>query len=280
MAGAGKFATWDGVQLFYRWTRAGASRAAVVFVHGVLEHSGRYHALGQSLVAKGISFYAFDLRGHGQSEGVRAGVSGFDDYIKDLQVFCRLVGNNGDYGPPFIVSHSMGSLISALYATEAPQPLGGLVLGSTPLELVNPPSRAKLVVSQLLSHIVPRLRVDAGLDPTAMSHNSESIQAALEDPLMLEKITVGLGVQIIAAAQQLTRDASRIAAPLLLLQGQEDSAVSGAGAQRLLTLVGSSDKQLITFPGLGHELFLEVEPQRSQIFDTIAEWIHRHIARE
>src|SRR5689334_20318449 len=102
MNGSGKFASWDGAQLFYRWTRAPASHAAVVFVHGVLEHSGRYQALGQSLVAHGISFYAFDLRGHGLSEGVRAGVSSFDDYIKDLQVFCRLVGKEGDFGRPFI----------------------------------------------------------------------------------------------------------------------------------------------------------------------------------
>ena len=59
----------------YVWP-APEARAAVLLTHGFGEYAGRYvekyHRLIPALVGAGLSVYAYDLRGHGHSEGRRA----------------------------------------------------------------------------------------------------------------------------------------------------------------------------------------------------------------
>ena len=48
------------------WLPAAAARGAVVLLHGLAEHSGRYAELVGRLVARGLAVYALDHRGHGR----------------------------------------------------------------------------------------------------------------------------------------------------------------------------------------------------------------------
>jgi len=57
----------------YEWKTPGtALRAAMVLVHGIHDHPGRYTGLAEALAAKGVVVYAFDQRGHGDCGGARA----------------------------------------------------------------------------------------------------------------------------------------------------------------------------------------------------------------
>ena len=69
----GAFEAADGLQLVERsWLPEGATRAAVVIVHGYGEHSGRYEHVAEHFVANRYAVYAFDLRGHGHHRARRA----------------------------------------------------------------------------------------------------------------------------------------------------------------------------------------------------------------
>ena len=52
-----------GLRLAYRTWEALSARAALVVVHGLGEHSGRYAEFGERMADYGISTYAIDLRG-------------------------------------------------------------------------------------------------------------------------------------------------------------------------------------------------------------------------
>ncbi len=71
------------------WGPEGPARAAVVLVHGLIEHSGRHARTALELVRQGFAVHAMDLRGHGRSEGRRGDVRSFDQYLLDLDVFLR-----------------------------------------------------------------------------------------------------------------------------------------------------------------------------------------------
>ncbi len=86
-SGDGRFLTADDTSLYYRWRRPAAERGRVVLVHGATEHGERYGHLVEALLAAGWSFYAFDHRGHGRSEGLRGHVSDFSTYAHDLTAF-------------------------------------------------------------------------------------------------------------------------------------------------------------------------------------------------
>ncbi|MBO5127750.1 MAG: alpha/beta hydrolase, partial [Clostridia bacterium] len=51
------------------WTPSEPPSAVLQITHGMTEHIGRYHALAEALVSRGIAVAGFDLRGHGSCEG-------------------------------------------------------------------------------------------------------------------------------------------------------------------------------------------------------------------
>ena len=71
----------DGLTLYaQRWQpRTGEPRAAVVIHHGLADHSDRYAGFAERLVHAGYAVWAFDMRGHGRSAGVRVRIDRVDD---------------------------------------------------------------------------------------------------------------------------------------------------------------------------------------------------------
>src|SRR5690606_7895820 len=85
-----------GLRLAYRVWETPNARAAIVVVHGLGEHSGRYGEFAERMAAYGIATYAMDLRGHGLSEGRRGHVPSFDVYLQELDRFRREVEGLAD----------------------------------------------------------------------------------------------------------------------------------------------------------------------------------------
>src|SRR5438128_485828 len=97
--------------LFERsWPVAGA-KAAVVIVHGLGEHSGRYDYVARSLNAKGYAVYAQDIRGHGQSIGFPGHMpEDLNILVADVVGECARV--RAAYDKVFLLAHSLGTLIA------------------------------------------------------------------------------------------------------------------------------------------------------------------------
>jgi alpha-beta hydrolase superfamily lysophospholipase len=73
----------DGTRLFFRRHAAAAPKARILVIHGFAEHGGRYLELLEALADAGFDALAFDLRGHGRSDGLRADLRRFEDYLDD-----------------------------------------------------------------------------------------------------------------------------------------------------------------------------------------------------
>ena len=76
----------DGTRLFYRQWHHPQARGAIVLVHGLGEHSGRYQALTEIFLQRGLSVRIYDQRGHGRSDGARGSLQHSDDYLSDLKL--------------------------------------------------------------------------------------------------------------------------------------------------------------------------------------------------
>ncbi len=61
----------------------------IVLVHGLGEHSGRYRHWAEKFCGANIAFAAFDLRGHGQSEGRRGNIPSMDISLSDIGYLSR-----------------------------------------------------------------------------------------------------------------------------------------------------------------------------------------------
>src|SRR3989338_2702184 len=111
------FNAGDGLKLYEQaWLPDKEEKAAVVVVHGYAEHSGRYGRVAGYLNQAGYAVYAFDLRGHGRSEGRRAYAESFDEYLDDVGIFLGRVKSEEAKKPVFLLGHSLGGTIAALFA--------------------------------------------------------------------------------------------------------------------------------------------------------------------
>src|SRR2546421_1679313 len=106
------FVARDGTKLLSRaWLPTGEPRGAVVIMHGLKDYSARYAHLAARLQADGYAVFAFDLRGHGRSEGPRVAPDDWNDYVDDLDRFLATVEQRVPGKPVFLFGHSMGGAI-------------------------------------------------------------------------------------------------------------------------------------------------------------------------
>ena len=285
--------------------QTGAPRAVVVVVHGVGEHSGRYMNLVRPLVADGFAIYAYDHRGHGRSPGPRVHIERWSQYRDDLAVFLAMVAAREPGVPLVLYGHSMGSLVVLDYLVEpraaagdaagapasgpgsrvddaagAPatragaQPrLAGAVVSGVALQPAGVGKPYQVVMAKLLSRVAPRLVVDLGIRPDALTRDPEGFMAALGDPLLTSRATVRWGAESMAALRHIRERLSCIELPLLVLHGGDDPLNRPSGTQELLDAVRSTDTTLHLYPGMRHEPHNDAS--HAQVAADVSEWLAR-----
>ena len=87
--------TFKGIRnasIYYQsWLPEGESRAILLIVHGLAEHSGRYMNVVNTFVPLGYAVYGVDHVGHGKSSGTRVYVERFEDYTDTLKIYFDMV---------------------------------------------------------------------------------------------------------------------------------------------------------------------------------------------
>src|SRR5215510_10709955 len=86
-------------------------RAALLIVHGIQEHGGRYEPAMHQLAKRNVACFVYDQRGHGRSPGARGDIERFSLLVKDAVTIARGVREKNPELPLFLWGHSMGSLV-------------------------------------------------------------------------------------------------------------------------------------------------------------------------
>lgn len=263
----------DGVALLYRAWEVDDPRARVHIVHGLGEHGGRHAPLAGALVARGISCYAADLRGHGVSGGRRGHVGRFDEYIDDLARLERELP--GDV-PAFLLGHSLGGLI-ALRAAETGQAgqLTGLILSAPALGLAGAAPWWRRPAVAVLSRVAPTTALPNGIDPDDLSHDSRAVAAYRADPLVHDRITPRLFDEMGRAMRAAAEDAARVEAPVLLIAPGDDRIVATPAALAVAEAF-AGPVTVRSYPGLFHEPLNE--PSGGEVLEEILAWIEARLA--
>jgi acylglycerol lipase len=266
--------TRDGVELpLYRWAAAGARRATVALVHGLAEHAGRYATLAGRLNAAGIELIAIDLRGHGSAPGRRARIERFDDYLLDTEALLSVAAH--ETWPLFLMGHSMGGAIAALYAIErlpgSGHRLAGLILSSPALAPGRDVPQWMLTMSQIISRVwpgFPAMKIDAAL----LSRNPEIVEANRNDPLVHHgSIPARTGAEILLAMARIERGRADLRVPLLVYHGTADKLTEPEGSRAFGQHAGSPDKTLTLHEASYHETMNDLD--RDRVIGELIAWI-------
>ena len=257
----GLFRTSDGLILFEQSHRhPREARAAVVIVHGYGEHSGRHTPLARKLTAEGYSVYAFDHRGHGKSEGLRAFVPHFSRLVDDLAEYLAEVATRERR--IYLLGQSMGGTIAARLAAEAREELAGAILCSAAILPPKPYSLPVRLASRLASAAAPGMPIPAmiySLETAALSRRPEIVSEYEKDPFVYHGPMLNrTGWELYAAMAELRKCMDRIRAPLLVMHGEADRITHPEGSRLLHDAAASTDKTLACFPEAYHELFKDL----------------------
>jgi alpha-beta hydrolase superfamily lysophospholipase len=266
-----------GTSRLYRqsWLPDGPPRAALVLVHGLGEHSGRYEYLAAHCTARGYAVHAVDHYGHGRSEGLRGHVERFSVYLDGLRALRDDVrGQHADL-PLFLLGHSMGGLIAAAFLGEDQASFRGCVLSGPALRSDAEPPKLAMALVRLISWLAPTAPL-IGLDPSGVSRDPAVVKAYMNDPLVHHgKATARLIAELSSTMRATLAAAPAIGLPLLVLHGDADVLTSPAGSQALCDAAASADKTLKLYPGLYHEIFNE--PERDQVLGDMSTWLEAHL---
>lgn len=263
-----------GLTIFVRAWVPTATRAVVVICHGVKSHSGYYHWAAEQLVADGYGVYALDLHGRGQSEGERFYLERFGDYTDDVDATMRLARTRHPGVPIFLLGHSAGGVVSAIYALEHQADLRGFVCESFAFQVYAPD--LALAVLKGLSHLTPHLHV-LDLETEDFSRDPAAVQAMRDDPLIAGEVQPMQTVaELVRADERLVREFPSLRLPVLILHGTADKVTRPSGSQRFFDEAGSSDKTLKLYEGHAHDLLNDVG--RDQVMSDIRQWIARRLA--
>lgn len=267
----GSIPTQDGLRLaWYRWDPPRKPLGTVCLVHGLGEHAGRYHHVAGAFTAAGFTFLAFDLRGHGNSEGPRGHSPSYDHLLDDYRRVLKTAS-----GPTIAYGHSMGGQIAINLERADPGGIAGLIVTSPWLRLAFPAPVIKVALGRSLKSILPRVTLPSGLEVAALSRDPEVPKAYAADPLVHDRLSFRMGIDLLDGSKEALRLAAAFRLPVLLAHGDSDRIMDHHATVEFHATAGSADKTLRLYPGLWHEP--HNEPEWKQVLADLTGWAAAHV---
>ena len=263
------FRTRDGLALSEFHYPCSAPRARVVLVHGYAEHMGRYPHVIEALTGAGFEVHAFDLRGHGRSEGVRGHVRRFQEYLDDLDLF--LEEELPRDLPRFLIGHSLGGLLSLRYVLDRPDAFKALAVSSPYLHLATDVHFLKEAAATAASHLAPKLLTKSPIAAKSLSHDPAMVEAYIADPLVFKTFTARWFVEARKAQEEVLERAAEIRLPVLMMIGTADPIAQPERSRQVFARLGSPDKTLKVYDGFFHEVFNETG--RERVIGDLVGWL-------
>ncbi len=268
------FATHDDVALFYRhWPAAAEARGAIVLIHRGHEHSGRMAHLADELGLPDFDVFAYDMRGHGRSPGVRGDSPSVSHSVRDVQTFVgHIAAAHGvNVTDIVIVAQSVGAVLASTWAHDYAPKIRGLVLASPAfkVKLYVPFARPGLA---LMRKLRGNFFVNSYVKAKFLTHDPARIASYDSDPLISRPISVNVLLGLYEAADRVVADAAAITLPVQLLISGSDWVVHHAPQHRFFERLTNPRKEQHVLPGFFHDTLGERD--RKLATDNIRSFVH------
>ena len=243
----------------------------MTLVHGLGEHCGRYDHVAEALNQSNLSVVAFDLRGHGESEGRRGHTPDFDAILSDMFQWLELTRSHYPDVPLFLYGHSLGGSLVIHYTLKQKPDLAGVIATAPLLRLAYDPPSWKTAVLNLLNTLHIQCGLASELDETAISRDINVVRTYRNDPLTHDRITPAMAAHMLTAGAWNIQHAADFPCPLLLMHGDQDRITSAEASQQFAERAGAICTSR-SWKGLYHEL--HNEPEKGEVLNDALEWIN------
>lgn len=275
------FVDAGGVNIHYYVWKAAKPRAVVQLAHGLGEHVLRYEPLAQFLVAAGISLYASDTRGHGEtwreqwdgdsSKLGKPGKGGIRAEVADLHQFTGIVKAANPGIPLAFIGHSWGSLLGQMLINEHAADFDAVVLTGTAFRVPGQMNAGNLNAKH--KHLGTTGNEWLSRDPTVA-------QEFLDDPLCFYADTLRI-FGVVDGLRLFGRPATPLGkdVPLLIMIGSEDSLGGEVSVRKLADAYVQrgelTDVEVVVYTGGRHEVFNETN--QAEVRSDLLAWLENRL---
>lgn len=263
-----------GFKFFVRqWTPDSSPKGIIFLIHGLSDHSNRFAHVAETFANGGFVFFAPDLRGNGNSKGLRGHFKTIEQAMDDLDELILFAQESFPSLPLYIYSQSMGGNLALNYILRYPEKVKAAIVSSPWLRLAKKVPLLKLFFGRMLSKIAPWLQQKNGLLSTDLCHDQRICNSYDSDPLIHWKITLSTFFVIKDAGEWAIKNAHTLQTPVLLLHSQTDAITSYTATEEFFKKAGEK-AEFRSFTGLFHELHNETS--RPEIVKGQLSWIVSH----
>jgi alpha-beta hydrolase superfamily lysophospholipase len=265
--------TRDGLHLPLRHWDAENPKAVIVALHGMSDYSEAFDLPGPWLAAHGISVYAYDQRGFGQTPdpGIWAGGDAMRNDLDDAVEAARAKFPGL---PVYALGESMGGAV-VLSSLDTPHPpdVDGIVLVAAAVW-----SRADMPISYraalwLSAHTMPWLHVSGNGLHIQASDNIAMLQKLSRDPLFQHSARTdqvyGL-VNLMDAAHNAPAKTSD-PPPILFLYGAKDQVIPAKPTEEVIKSLGARAR-VERYPDGYHMLLRDLD--REKVLSDLDAWVN------
>lgn len=277
------------------------TKATLLIVHGMAEHSGRYADFAQFLAEHGIAVATYDQLGHGQTIKTPDELGFFGDehpvqsLLKDVIIMSDALKARHPNVPHFILGQSMGSFIVRTVLKHHAQEFTGAILMGT--ADANPLVKLLIPINKMLAKKAPKKpnmlfaeiinkRLNAKLNTRIstskfawLSEDIANIEAYEADPLAGFEFTNNgfMTLFVLMQAGLHKRWATTIAKdfPMLFVSGKNDPIGDmGQGIRRVVNKLRKqkfSNVNMRLYPNMRHEPLHE--QHHSAVYYDILHWM-------
>lgn len=260
-----------GFKFFVRiWSPESPPKGIIFLLHGLSDHGNRFAHVAEAFVKEGFIFFAPDLRGNGNTKGIRGHIKSINQVMDDIDELILFAKETNPNLPLYIFAQSMGGNLALNYILRKPELVKAAVVSSPWLKLSNKLPFFKMIFGKILSKILPWLTQKNGLKSSDLCQDQYICDAYDNDPLIHWKISLSAFFVIKKAGEWATQNAHNLQTPLLLLHSKSDAITSYSATEEFFKNAGEK-AEFRSYTGLFHELHNETS--RPEILAGEVNWI-------
>ncbi len=270
----GSYLNREKIRLFYRyWSKPNAKKILII-THGQAEHGACYHRLVEALKDFPINILAWDLRGHGRSEGQRGYTSSFGKYVSDLKEVIEFVQQESGLRDEeiLLLGHSMGGLIQLNFlADNFQRKMAANILSSPLLGFKIEVPIYKDIAALAASVIFPQVTLFNEIKFEQLSRDVEVIEEMEKDNLRHDRISPAAYLGSIESIEKLRTTIGSIMVPTFIQISADDPIVDSQAVMNFVRKFRSQSVVLKVYEGRKHEIFNDIH--RREVFDDLLQFI-------
>lgn len=260
--------------LYRKWPVADP-RYIFILIHGIGAYSERWELMSSYFQMKNITSYALELKGFGETEGLKGHIDNFEFYYQDIEKLTVLAKQEYPGKKIILAGDSMGGLIAYVAAAKKPELFSGLIC-------ISPAFKNKMKFSFLTY-----LKFIYGLvfKPTYLVHlpfKSEEItrdktyKTKLDgDKKEIRETTVKLLFNIVKT-QLAVKNLRDIPIPVLFLLAGKDYLIDINTATEVFKRL-IAEKTYKLYPDMLHALTIDAE--REKVFEDMDTWLQEAVGQ-